>query len=97
MQAGLIALCVASTAYASSGYKTHRTRHVTHHRTSAVHVVDVAASPLPPPPPVPFERVKVVNSADRPIHHHGLRGFVERAHREHMRVRAAIYRTLFGH
>jgi hypothetical protein len=89
LQAGLVALCLATTSYASVGH--HRTHRTTHYDRT----VDVAASPLPPPPTL--DHVRVVNSAEHPIRHHGILGLVERVHRAHMRVRAALYRHLFSH
>ncbi|HEX3552830.1 MAG TPA: hypothetical protein VIA62_06340 [Thermoanaerobaculia bacterium] len=89
---GTFALFVATTSYASVHHpRTHpRIHHRVYDRT-----VDVAASPLPPLPTL--DHVRVVNSADHPSRHHGLRGVVERAHRAHMRLRAKIYRDLFSH
>lgn len=91
--AGTFALFLATTAFAAtSSSRTY------HHRTHYRHydrTVDVAASPLPPLPTP--DRVRIVNSADHPIRHTGIRGVVERAHRAHMRLRARIYRHLQSH
>jgi len=72
LQAGLFALCLATSAEAGA-------------RT-----VDVARHALPPLPTT--EHVRVVNSDEHRIRHHGVRGAFERLHRWHMRERAKIYR-----
>jgi len=90
--AGSLALFLATATSAATG--THRTHH-RHHYRHYDRTVDVAASPLPPLPTP--ERVRIVNSADHPIRHTGVRGVVERVHRAHMRLRARIYRHLQSH
>ena len=89
LQAGTIALCIASTSYATTGY---RTTHRVHRSTPCVRTVDVNASPLPPLPT--FQHVCVTNSAT--VRHRGVRGLIERAHRDHMRVRAFLYRNFLS-
>jgi hypothetical protein len=88
--AGTFALCLATPSYATVSHP--RTHHRIHHYRHYDRTVDVAASPLPPLPTP--DRVRVVNSADHPIRHSGVRGAVERVHRAHMRLRAKIYRHL---
>jgi hypothetical protein len=89
--AGMLALSMATASYAVTGPTHHRV----HHRRVYDRTVDVAASPLPPLPTP--DRVRVVNSAEHPIRHDGVRGVVERVHRSHMRLRAKIYRHLQNH
>jgi len=89
--AGMLALFVAAAADAAVRHRHHRV----HHRRVYDRTVDVAASPLPPLPTP--DRVHVVNSAEHPIRHTGVRGVVERVHRSHMRLRAKIYRHLQHH
>jgi hypothetical protein len=89
--AGMLALSMATASYAV----TRPTHHRVHHRRVYDRTVDVAASPLPPLPTP--DRVRVVNSAEHPIRHDGVRGVVERVHRSHMRLRAKIYRHLQHH
>ena len=57
---------------------------------SATPTVDVARHALPPPPTT--QHVRVVNSDEHRIRHHGVRGAFERLHRWHMRQRAKLYR-----
>ena len=89
--AGMLALSMATASYAV----TSPTHHRVHHRRVYDRTVDVAASPLPPLPTP--DRVRVVNSAEHPIRHDGVRGVVERVHRSHMRLRKKIYRHLQNH
>ena len=91
--AGTFALFLATTASAAT--TVHRTYHRVHPVRHYDRTVDVAASPLPPLPTP--DRVRIVNSADHPIRHTGVRGVVERVHRAHMRLRARIYRQLQSH
>jgi len=91
--AGMLALFMATTA--ADAAVRHRTHHRVHHHRRYDRTVDVAASPLPPLPTP--DRVRVVNSAEHPIRHTGVRGVVERVHRSHMRLRAKIYRHLQHH
>ena len=80
LQIGLIALCVSGAA-GSADARTYR--HVS--------TVDVNGSVVPPPL---HRNVRVVNSANHRIRHHGVRGAFERLHRAHMRHRAKLYRAL---
>ena len=90
---GMLALFVTTASQASTSDR--QTYHRKHHHRVYDRTVDVAASPLPPLPTP--DRVHVVNSADHPIRHDGVRGAVERVHRAHMRLRAKIYRHLQNH
>jgi len=100
IRAGLLALCLASSASAATGNTVtvygHRVHHTYRHSATCSRTVDVAASPLPPLPTT--DHVCVVDSAEHPIRHGGVAGVLERAHRQHMRLRAFLYRNfLSGH
>jgi hypothetical protein len=87
LQIGMLTLALAAPVVAAPR----------HHRvTRDVQVVDVNAHIIPPGPPH-ARRVIVVNSAERAPRHHGIPGMFQRLHIWHMRQRAHVYKSLYGH
>jgi hypothetical protein len=89
LQIGMLSLALAGPLAAAP---RHHYRHVTHD----TQVVDVNAHVLPPGPPH-ARHVVIVNSAERSPRHYGVAGMFQRLHVWHMRQRAHVYKSIYGH